>query len=82
VLLIDYAMVIDAKENNKDQTNRRVAQLMADAAAKGREIQTKIIGEDEAKFSHDKLVGKDIRWMFFQPSYEEILHETRGEFLA
>lgn len=63
-------------------TNDRVAQLLADAAAKRREIKTKIIGHEEAKFSHDKLVGKDIRWMFFQPAYEEILHETRGEFLA
>jgi hypothetical protein len=63
-------------------TNVRAAQLMADAAAKGRGIETKIIGHEEAKFSHDNLVGKDVRWMFFQPSYEEILHETRGEFLA
>jgi len=53
-----------------------------DAAAKGRGISTKIIGHEEAKFSHEKLVSKDVRWMFFQPSYEELLHETRGEFLA
>jgi hypothetical protein len=70
------------KEMNEIEPDHFVAQLMADAAAKGRGIETKIIGEEEAKFSHDKLVGKDIRWMFFQPSYEEILHETRGEFLA
>ena len=63
-------------------TNATTAQLLADAAAKGRGISTKIIGHEEAKFSHDKLTGKDVRWMFFQPSYEELLHETRGEFLA
>ena len=64
------------------QANMLAAQLLADAAAKGRGIKTKIIGHEGAKFSHDKLVDKDIRWMFFQPAYEELLHETRGEFLA
>lgn len=60
----------------------RSAQLLADAAAQGRGIKTKIIGHEEAKFSHDKLVDENIRWMFFQPAYEELLEETGGKFLA
>ncbi|RVX74355.1 hypothetical protein B0A52_01480 [Exophiala mesophila] len=58
------------------------AQLLVDAAAQGRGIKTKIVGDKEAKFSHDKLVDKNIRWMFFQPAYEELLEETGGAFLA
>ena len=57
------------------------AQLLADAAAAGRGMQTKKVGHEEAKFSHDKLTDKNARWLFFQAAYEEILHETGGEFL-
>ena len=57
------------------------AQLLADAAAAGRGIKPTIIDDADAKYTHDTLSGIDIRYMQFQPAYEEILRSTNGAFL-
>lgn len=57
------------------------AQLLADAAAKGRGIKPTIIDDEDAKFTHDSLAGEDIRYMQFQPAYEEVLRSSNGAFL-
>ena len=57
------------------------AQLLADAAAAGRGIKPTIIDDEDAKFTHDSLCGEDMRYLMFQPAYEEILESSKGEFL-
>jgi len=55
-------------------------QMMADTAAKARGISTVKISEAEAAFSH-QIQNDNLRYVAFQPSYEELLEETNGAFL-
>ena len=57
------------------------AQLLADAAATGRGIKPTIIDDEDAQFTHDSLNGEDIRYLMFAPAYEEVLENTKGDFL-
>src|SRR5579862_8627055 len=57
------------------------AQLLADAAAAGRGMKTTIIDDEDAKFTHDALASEDIRYMQFQPAYEEVMEISGGAFL-
>jgi ribulose-5-phosphate 4-epimerase/fuculose-1-phosphate aldolase len=57
------------------------AQLLADAAAAGRGIKPTLIDDEDAKFTYDSLRGEDMRYLGFAPAYEEILEESKGEFL-
>ncbi|BFZ63057.1 hypothetical protein YB2330_004171 [Saitoella coloradoensis] len=56
------------------------AQLLADAAAGGRGGQTVKIGEEEAKLTHGQLTQGDVLWLEFQPSYELMEYESKGDF--
>jgi ribulose-5-phosphate 4-epimerase/fuculose-1-phosphate aldolase len=57
------------------------AQLLADAAAQGRGIKATIIDDEDAQFTRDSLRSAEIRYMMFQPAYEEMLKSTGGDFL-
>jgi ribulose-5-phosphate 4-epimerase/fuculose-1-phosphate aldolase len=57
------------------------AQLLADAAAAGRGIKATVIDDEDAKFTHDALCGEDIRYMQFQPAYEDVMESSGGAFL-
>jgi len=55
-------------------------QLLADNAAKVRGIETIKIREEEAESTH-RLQTETVRYLSFQPSYEEIVAECKGDFL-
>ncbi|BFZ56817.1 hypothetical protein PYCC9005_003865 [Savitreella phatthalungensis] len=57
------------------------AQLLADAAAAGRGIKTKPIGEEEAVYTHAEISSHAASYMQFQPEYQLILHDTNGDFM-
>jgi len=56
-------------------------QLLADAAAAGRGIETKKIGDEEAKFTY-KTVGTPMAgWFSAKPLFDVLHHETKGDYL-
>jgi len=55
-------------------------QLLADNAARLRGMETIKIGDEEAAFSH-QVSTDHMRYVSFQPTYEELLEETNGAFL-
>jgi len=56
-------------------------QLMADAAAAGRGIETKKIGNEEAKLTHKTVGTAGAGWFSAKPLFDVIMKETGGDFL-
>ena len=57
------------------------AQLLADAAAAGKGIKPKFIGEEEAAYTHAEISTHTASFMQFQPEYQYLLHTSNGDFL-
>jgi len=55
-------------------------QMIADQTAKAKGIDTIKIGDEEARFSH-QVSSDEMRYISFQPYFEELMEETNGSFL-
>lgn len=55
-------------------------QLLAESAA-ANGIDKRLVGEEEAKYTKSWLGTPEVMYMWFQPEYEAVLYESKGEFL-
>lgn len=55
-------------------------QLLAESAA-ANGIEKRLVGEEEAKYTKSWLGTPEVMYMWFQPEYEAVLYESKGEFL-
>ena len=56
------------------------SQLLAEAAA-ANGLEKRLVGDEEARYTKSWLGTKEVMYMWFQPEYEVVLHETGGDFL-
>ncbi|KAJ9137896.1 L-fuculose-phosphate aldolase [Pleurostoma richardsiae] len=55
-------------------------QILAESAA-ANGIEKRLVGDEEAAYTKSWLGTTEVMYMWFQPEYEAVLYETKGEFL-
>jgi hypothetical protein len=55
--------------------------LMVEAAEAGERVKRTLITDEEAEFSYAQVGTEEKGWLAFQGYYDEVLANTRGEFL-